>query len=298
MRFTLAVAAGLLVAGVAAAPASAGAPEGAYWRVEETFTKTHPHPVGSGYYLTERSVSTDWLSPKGERWTAFRELGAKPATKKDEAAWRADGSPTTWAYRTEGMKFRLSTKPGKGWVKRDDDWPGTFKLGAKSYTYQQLQALPSNADALRRRLSADVRAWIDEAAKEAKTTDPKATKQDWLVNADRYVAENAVRLLYADPVPRKVRAAAYQVLKTTKGVGDLGRGKDPLGRAGHKLALPVVSGKGTVLKEQVLVDTATMTLLAEYTDLTENGKPVLGKSGVTTYKVGWTDDKPAVPDVS
>jgi hypothetical protein len=75
-----------------------------------------------------------------------------------------------------------------------------------------------------------------------------------------------------NPAPGKVRAAAYQVFKTTKGVSDLGRSKDPLGRSGQKLALHVSSRKGSVLKQQLLVDTSGMTLLAEYTDLNHGGK--------------------------
>ncbi|WP_433433194.1 hypothetical protein [Nonomuraea sp. CA-141351] len=298
MRFPLTVAAGLLFAGVAAVPASADAPKAAYWRVETTFTRTHPHAFGSGYYLTERSVSTEWQSPEGKTWSGSRELGAKPTTKKDKAAWRADGSPTTWSYRTEGMKFHLSTQPGKGSVRAEEERPNGFRLGEKYVTYQQLQALPAEAEALRKQLTAEVNAWIDEAAEESKTTDPKATKNDWLVDLDQYVAQRAAELLYVNPVPDKVRAAAYQVLKTTKGVSDLGRSKDPLGRSGQKLALPVSSRKGSVLKQQLLVDTRAMTLLAEYTDLKDGGKTVLGKSGVETCKAGWTDDKPAVPDVS
>ncbi|MDR8411880.1 hypothetical protein MTP10_24480 [Nonomuraea sp. 3-1Str] len=298
MRFTLTVAAGLLFAGVAAAPASADAPKAAYWRVETTYTRTHPRAVGSGYYLTQRSISTEWLSPEGKSWSGLRELGAKPATKKDEAAWRADGSPTTWAYRTEGMKIHLSTQPGKGSVQASKGRPDGFRLGEKYLTYQQLQALPTDAEALRKQLTAEVNTWIDEGAEEAKTFAPKATKNDWLVNLDRYVAQRAAELLYANPAPDKVRTAAYQVLKTTKGVSDLGRAKDPLGRSGQKLALPVSSRKGSVLKQQLLVDTTAMTLLAEYTDLTDGGKTMLGKSGVKTFKAGWTDDKPAVPEIS
>ncbi|MFI6922164.1 hypothetical protein ACIBIZ_19645 [Nonomuraea spiralis] len=298
MRFTLAVAAGLLFAGVATVPASADAPKGAYWRVETTFTTTHPRAVGTGYHLIQRSVSTDWLSPDGKGWNGYRELGAKPATKKDEAAWRADGSPTTWDYRTEGMKIHLSSRPGKGWVRATKGRPAGFRFGEKYVTYQQLQELPAEAEALRKQLTAEVDAWIDEAAEEAKTTAPKATKNDWLVNRDRYVAERAVELLYVNPAPDKVRAAAFQVLKTTKGVSDLGRSKDPLGRPGQKLALPVPSAEGSVLKQQLIVDTTAMTLLAEYTDLKDGGKEMLGKSGVKTFKAGWTNDKPAVPGVS
>ncbi|MEV4161947.1 hypothetical protein [Nonomuraea dietziae] len=298
MRFITAVAAGLILAGVTAVPASADTPKGAYWRVETTFTTTHPRPVGSGYYLIQRKVSTQWLSPEGKSWGGFRELGASPATEKDEKAWRADGSPTTWSYRTEGMKIHLSTTPGKGSVAEAEDRPDGFRVGEKHVTYQQLQLLPTDAEALRRYLVADVSAWIDKAAEEAKTTSPNSRKDDWLANLDRYVARHAAELLYANPVPDKVRAAAYQVLKTTRGVSDLGQAKDPLGRSGQKLALPVSSSKDSVLDQRLLVDTKTMTLLAEYTDLKDGGKAVLGKSGVRTFKAGWTDDKPAVPAVS
>ncbi|MEU8404275.1 hypothetical protein AB0C28_54680 [Nonomuraea sp. NPDC048892] len=50
-----------------------------------------------------------------------------------------------------------------------------------------------------------------------------------------------------------------------------------------------------MLKQQYVVDTKTMILLAEYTDLKHGGKPMLGKSGVQTIKAGWTNDKPTAP---
>ncbi|TMR98125.1 hypothetical protein [Nonomuraea basaltis] len=293
MRYPVVVVAGLIAIGVVAVPAQAAAPEGKYWRVEVTRTAEHGRPVGSGYSVTERSVSVDWLTTEGRGWVAHRKLGAIPTTKKDEAAWRADGSPTSWTYRTEGMKISLSTRPDKGFLKRVDE--DGFRLGEKQVTYKQLQALPTEPEALRAHVTAEVRAWIDEAAEEAKTTSPKSKIDDWLVKLDRYVAQRMINLLYENPVPFKVRSAAFQALKTTKGVSDLGRAKDPLGRSGHKVALPVSAQKGDVLKEQFIVDTKTMTLLAHDVDLKHDGKPVGGKSGVETYKTGWTDAEPAIP---
>ncbi|MEV4016428.1 hypothetical protein AB0J35_38615 [Nonomuraea angiospora] len=296
MRYPVAAAAVLITAGVVAAPAQAAPAEGDYWRVEVVRTADHPRPVGSGYTLTGRSASVHWLTPEGKEWSAYRELGARPKTAKDEAAWKADGSPTSWTYRVEGMKISLSTEPGKGRVGPVKGRPaGKFRLGENWVTYAQLQALPAEPEALRARVVADVRAWIDGAAEEAKTTDPNARKEDWLVNLDRYVASYLTRLLYENPVPFKVRSAAYQALRTTKGVSDLGQAKDPLNRSGQKVALPVLEQKSSVVKEQFIVDTRTMTLLAHYTDLQAGGKQLAGKSGVETYKVGWTDDKPAVP---
>ncbi|WP_431908830.1 hypothetical protein [Nonomuraea jabiensis] len=54
-----------------------------------------------------------------------------------------------------------------------------------------------------------------------------------------------------------------------------------------KISLSAEPGKGR--------GTKTMTLPAHYTDLQDGGKQLAGKSGVETYKVGWTDDKPALP---
>ncbi|MFD1541712.1 hypothetical protein [Nonomuraea guangzhouensis] len=292
MRSLIAAAAGLAFTGVFAVPAQATPPGGAYWRVESVLTLAHPRPVGSGYWLTERRASTHWKTPEGKGWFGYRPLGARPTTEKDEAAWRADGSPKSWNYRTEGMKISLSTEPGKGSVGPTKGEPKGFRLGEKTVTYQQLQNLPSDPAALKEYVVADVKAWIDEAAEEAKTTSPNSKIDDWLSNLDSYVAINLGRMLYETPVPPKVRSAAFQALKTTKGVTDLGRAKDPLGRSGQKLALPSNMTKGTVL----IVDTETMTLLAEYTGATADGKPLPGKTKVETYTVGWTNEKPAVPD--
>jgi len=298
LRTHLAVLAGLLFTGVAAVPAQAAEPaRGAYWRVETVVTKTHDRPVGSGYWLTERNVTADWTTPKGESWTAYRNLGARPKTKKDEAAWRADGSPTSWTYRTEGMKVSVSMKPNKGLVKKDDGPRGFMVAGEKKVTYEELQNLPSDPAALRQHVEKDVRDWIGRAVEDAKTTAPGSKADEWLVRLDRYVAEGLTGLLYQNPVPKKVREAAYQALRSTKGVADLGRTKDPLGRAGQAFALPPLEGKGTVVKQRVVVDPATMTLLAKITEATGDGKPFAGKSLVETYTAGWTDERPAVPAV-
>jgi hypothetical protein len=48
--------------------------------------------------------------------------------------------------------------------------PDGFRLGERYVTYQQLQALPTETEALRKQLTAEVNTWIDEAAEEAKTT--------------------------------------------------------------------------------------------------------------------------------
>ncbi|MEU8149951.1 hypothetical protein [Nonomuraea sp. NPDC048901] len=296
MRSLIAAVAGLAFTGALAVPAQATPPEGKYWRVDTILSRTHPRPVGSGYWLAERQASTVWQSPEGKSWFGFRPLGARPKTEKDEAAWRADGSPTSWTYRTEGMKISLSTEPGEGHVGPTKGAPKGFRLGERYVTYQQLQDLPSDPVALKKYVVAGVKTWIKEAADEAKTTAPNSKIEDWESHLDRYVAIDLSRMLWENPVPQKVRSAAFQAFKTTKGVTDVGRARDPLNRSGQKFALPTLTTKGTVLKQQLLIDAKTMTLLAEYTDTTVDGKPFPAKTKVETYKVGWTNEQPAVPD--
>ncbi|GAA2213656.1 hypothetical protein GCM10009850_091190 [Nonomuraea monospora] len=271
-----------------AAPARAAEPEGAYWRVKEILTMDHGRPVGSGYRLVERRASVTWTTRDNRSWFGYRPLGAWPKTPQDEAAWKKDGSPDSWTYRTEGMKISLSTKPGKGWVKRQSARDSVFMLGERPITYQQLQGLPADAAGIRAFVGKRVDQFIDQAVEDARTDAPKATRNDWVAERDRYVAEYLVQLLYQSPVAERTRGAVYEALKTTKGVTDLGQAKDSLGRAGQKLSLPVTKDAA---RTQVIVDTKAMTLLAQHLELTG------GKAGTrdTTYEAGWTNEKPAVP---
>ncbi|MEV0588583.1 hypothetical protein [Nonomuraea sp. NPDC050310] len=283
----------LVMAALAASTLVGAPPEADYWRVETIHSRVHPHQVGSGYWVREKNVAVEWLTPQGKAWSAYRPLGAHPASKADEAAWKADGSPKSWTYRTEGMKITLSTEPGKGTLGPAKGRPDGFQLVEKYVTYAQLQDLPAEPAALKARVVADLRAWMAEAAEEAKTTSPGSKVEDWTAQLDRYTAGSLARLLVDNPVPKPVRAAAYQALRTV--TKDLGPGRDLLGRSGRLLALPVLDRKGTVLKQEVLVDTTAMLLLEQRTATTVGGKPVTAKSGVETYKAGWTDARPALP---
>lgn len=296
MRYALM--AGLLATLTTAAPAQAA--EQPYWRVETVITMDHPRPVGSGYVVTERRVSVDWSAPGGQRWSAFRELGARPKTAEDEAAWKADGSPTSWTYRTEGMKVTLSTEPDRGWVKQDKTWKGdSFTWGDTKWSYQRLKSLPTDPAKLKAVVTEDVEAWADEAAEESRTTGSAATRAHWTARIDRYVAGRLAVLMHQLPTTREVRAAAFAALKSVKGVRDLGDAKDSLGRAGRRFALPADSnGKGWSLRQEVMVDTRTMTLLSWFNDVEDAKLRKGAKTRLETFaKVGWTNERPAVPAV-
>ncbi|MFE3454935.1 hypothetical protein ACFXJ8_39035 [Nonomuraea sp. NPDC059194] len=290
----------LALAGLApfASPVStaSAAPEGAYWRVETMIALPHMRPVGSGYRMNELRVSATWSNVRGKHWTAFRPMGAKPATAKDEAAWKADGSPTSWTYRTEGMKVTLSTKPGKGYVGPEGSGKAGFPHYGKLLTYQELQTFPAEPAALRSRIVAGLRAELEVTAKEESGVPEADKRATFERNLDRSVASAMGYLMVEKPLPKPVRAAAFQVLKETEGVRAEGSAKDALGRRGQRFALPVFSAKGQAVDEKVLVDPATFTLLEWDVRSTSNGKPSAKPWRKETFvKVGWTNDKPAIP---
>ncbi|MEV0614370.1 hypothetical protein AB0I81_13675 [Nonomuraea sp. NPDC050404] len=113
-----------------------------------------------------------------------------------------------------------------------------------------------------------------------------------------FITEYLRDLLYQYPLTEKVRGAAYEAVKATKGVTDLGRVKDSLGRTGRKLGLPTYTTKGSSTRQQVVVDDKAMTLLATHVEMIDSvpGGKSLVENRDTTYEAGWTNDKPAVPD--
>ncbi|MFI6321525.1 hypothetical protein ACIBG8_28580 [Nonomuraea sp. NPDC050556] len=275
-----------MLAGSLTSTAPASAEGGTYWQVETVFSMTHPRQVGSGYWVNERRSSSDWWTKDGRSWTGFRPQGTRPASPADEAKWKADGSPTSWTYRTEGMKVKLSTKPGEGWVKPVGGRPG-FHWNEHSITFQELQRFPKDAAALKSKVTADFQEWAEAAAEEAKTTAPGSKLDDWTSRQDYYVADILSQLLYQWPVTKETRTAAFQALKTVPGVRDLG---------GNTFALPTYKGKRDQVDKLVTVDPTSMTLRSLAVESKVDGKAVPGKTNLTTFtKVGWTDQKPAVP---
>lgn len=259
---------------------------GTYWQVEEVMSFTHPHQVGSGYWVKQRRTSDRWWTKDGKSWFGFREQGTKPATKADEAKWKADGSPTSWTYRTEGMKIKLSTEPGEGRLAPTKGRPG-FHWNDYLVSYQELQKLPADAAGLKAKITADFEEWARVSAEKAKSTAPGARIEDWTSNRNFYVAETLGRLMYEYPVSKQVRAAALQAFTSTPGVRDLGA---------STYALPTYKGKNNVDDQRVVVDPATVTLKSWAIETRFNGKPVPAKTSLRTFtKVGWTDQKPAAP---
>ncbi|WP_371784618.1 hypothetical protein [Streptosporangium subroseum] len=274
---------------LATAAQSVTAPaEGAYWHRRTLSRTIHPRQLGRGanrYWVEERQLVEDWVSPDGKAWFGYRPLGTRPKSPADEKAWRRDGSPTTWNRTAEGTVVSLSTKADKGRVDPVKGRPSTFLLAGQWLSYEELQRLPAEP--------AGLKAWLGQAARVAKVPDD---------DIDDQVTRTLPSLLHEVPVSKEIRTAAYRALSTMPGVRSLGKVKDERGRIGDGLS--IVSEQTnrekvtSVDRTQMIIDTGEMVLLSRAIRLTGkiNGKPLPEtNTTVTMLQVGWTDDEPSVP---
>ncbi|MEU9831668.1 hypothetical protein AB0D67_08995 [Streptosporangium sp. NPDC048047] len=302
VRLLIAVGAGLAAVGATALPglpsvvqapetrlaaAASDLPEGAYWHTRVLTQRTGPRQMGSGanrYWVVERGLIEEWTAPDGKAWFGYREAGAYPKSAADRKAWRRDGSPAKWTRTADGQVVKLSAEPGKGHVgpvRGNDD---TFSLAGQRLTYDEVQRLPADPNALK--------SWLSEAARVSRV------KQD---KVDGYITGALPEMLYWLPAPRNVRAAAYQALLTMPTVRARGESKDGMGRAGAALSIDrpkTVQRNGLTVKDKVdlIVDTGTMLLLSESQATTVRGKLSFNETSTRTMlEVGWTDTAPAVP---
>ncbi|MGW0483306.1 hypothetical protein [Nonomuraea sp. NPDC003214] len=276
MRKTIMMVAVLALAATATPAQAAEADPGAggkYWQTRTTFTMTHPRKVGAApntYWVVQRRISESTSASTGDRWLGFRELGVKPKSAADRAAWKRDGSPASWRYRTEGMLVKLSTEPGKARLTKIR--PSGFILAGRKMSYEELQALPSEPAALKERLV------------EIRLAAPEPPRREHIKLGHTYE-----ELLHELPVPQKVRAAAFALLSAEPGTKVTGDGA-------NRKKLTVTDGKGDWrMRRSVTVDTSAMLLVAEKLDTWMGGKPFPNKTWTKVIESGWTDQAPTAP---
>jgi hypothetical protein len=258
----------------AVAGVSRPAADGAYWMSKTLQTMTHPRQVGSGadkYWVVERRLNVEWFSRDGHSWHSYRPLGAQPKSAADRAAWKRDGSPRKWSYRTEGMLVKLSMDPEKGTVFAGRGSPG-FIVGYTKLTFQELQDAPTDPAALK--------TWLNKLY-----SSPDEPEKDMSNAHGAYLG-----LMERLPVPKGVRAAAYQVLSTMTGVSvkDAGKGRTRLTYRSQDAKYKV--------RHAWTIDTTSMLVVSTDLDTVYQGEQLLAKTWTTEVKSGWTDEKPAVPD--
>jgi len=217
-------------------------------------------PSAYRYSIIDRQRMVNCLEParpgSGTVAGSYQELGAKPATPEDAAAWRRAGSPRWRAWYRGGQVIPRRPRPRQ----RTGPKPGQEPWGNDA-------SLPANPAKLRAALLAHPISFS------------RNTNENLFVSA---------RVLLLDPVRPAVRAAAFQVLAGIKGVQMKPGVKDPQGRAGTAVWL----GRPGLV---IIVDPATGTLLADEWLAGQHGW-VYAPGTVSQYtvwlRVGWANHLP------
>jgi hypothetical protein len=189
----------------------------------------------------------------------YQDLGSRPATQADAAAWHHAGSPAHWLawygqtiHRQAGPREATGAKPGHP-------------------SFGSYASLPVNPAKLRAILLTHPFGTIDHNRK--------------------LTLFNSARILLLSPVTPAVRAAAYKILTAIPGIQMEPNVKDPGGRVGTAVWIRQPGWQYPV----IIIDPATGALLA---DEWLAGKPtwVYKPGTVTQYNewisVGWTNQAP------
>ncbi|MER6104318.1 CU044_5270 family protein [Streptomyces sp. NPDC001832] len=244
---------------------------GTYWYVEERLGSPHKVP-GKNYTIDARTEQRYWTAAaKNKQWSQSLDLGARPATKADEAAWKADGSPTSWNLTGETVTYA-----GKGEIQHDAPGGTADIVTMGDIPLHLLATLPTDEKALRKRLFA----LVDK--------DYNAPKKV----LDRIVVDTAVQLATTLPSPPALRAAAYRLLAAEPGVRSLGDVKDHTGRTGYAVALPSPHEPAEL---RLIFDKSTGMPLGTEMVATRDGDGVskgelLNYTTITSMK--WTEEAP------
>lgn len=284
----------LLAAAVAVEQAPA---DGDYWRVRTVSQAMLTDPTRS-YVLEEKRSVEQWLAkrPGLGSWRIRQDLGVKPATAQDEAAWRAAGAPTSWRYpknmKTENL-FAVPFGPleaaaGERTAERlRSTWKGAAgDLGGESMTWEEVNAIPDEPERLRSFLEERI-GRLDLTGSGMDVEEAKA----------HILLRNCVDFISFLPASPGTRASAYRILASLPGIRAEGEMTDPLGRRGQVLTYQEEIEPGLFAKVQLVVDPGAGLLAEVRTNTTELASGRRAELRVTTsfQAAGWTDERPDLP---
>jgi hypothetical protein len=291
---------------LAAASQAERQPQGRYWFTHQR-TSLPLLALGQtgGYVVEERSETFEWTGRTRGDGQAFygRDFAGRPQTDADVKSWREAGSPRNWRVRSSGVTRTISTKPDD-WEKDQNTYDGgAFNIpGIGSFTYAQLQNLPTEPERLRDVLCEGRVRLTPEVAEQLRRQGLNAARKRCDRASD--VLNKVFFTLSNTPVPPKVRAGLMRLLTDYPGVRRLGAATDPLGRTGVALATSFESrdGRGTIQRD-LLFDQRTGKVLGIRDTLQKPGPDsqawqvpgrILGYSMI--LESGWTDAEPHLPD--
>ncbi|REE97040.1 CU044_5270 family protein [Thermomonospora umbrina] len=264
---------------------------GRYWHTRVEYgALERVGPPSRPYVLTHRYRHDGWdpRVPTDEGWFRSEDLGARPATPADEAAWRADGSPTSWRLRVPGTKggpvrggIQLEMHPKDSAYAHSTGRPADAP-DELNVTQKELNEAPDDPAALRRLL-------LNHPLGEA--DDGKET--------DAELFEAAAVILLARPLPPSKRAAIYRMLAGIKGVTATGGVTDATGRRGIALKIRDRYPDGDVEIRFVVDRTTGAGLSKEIHYLKGRGEKSWLKPGTRWYSEvwhsEWVDTLPPMP---
>ncbi|HEX2312194.1 MAG TPA: CU044_5270 family protein [Thermomonospora sp.] len=262
---------------------------GRYWHSRTQFGALEQvGPAARRYAVLHRYQHDVWdpRSPDDVGWFRSEDLGARPATPADEAAWRADGSPTRWTVQAAvpngGRRPPLEMHPRDSAFAhstgRASDAPDALNI-----TQKELNDAPADPAALRRLLLGHPLGEADDGE-----------------NTDAELFETAAGLLLSRPLPPDKRAALYRMLAQIKGVTATAGVRDAAGRPGIALKMRQRTEHSGDIEIHFIVDRATGAGLAkEVHVLRGKGDKAWLKPGTRWYyevvTSRWVDVLPPMP---
>jgi hypothetical protein len=257
---------------------------GAYWHFKTLTTSgLRLGPKQRPYVMTVRDLTETWVVRSGQAWQGTRELPKKPASPQDAAAWKADGSPTSWNLgrgdTVSGKKIIEYLKGTPGSVGKVPP-PNKFFVCENALSFKEIEALPSTVPALRSRLKGYL----------SKNDDSPIAKG----HLESFLTTCLGSLLSEAPAPPKVRGAAYRALAEMPGVTIEGKVTDELGRRG--IALVFTGPRAVDPTYRLVIDPQKALVLSHAVKQPEKFAKLPHKNRSTLFlDIGWTNTKPQIP---
>ncbi|GAA4199677.1 hypothetical protein GCM10022252_51820 [Streptosporangium oxazolinicum] len=289
----------------AAAATEQARADGDYWRIATVNRAMLIDPTRS-YVLEKGRSGEQWLAkrPDLRSWRIGQDLGVKPATPQDEAAWRAAGAPSSWRYPKDWrdpknrweQQFAVPFGPleaaaGERTAERLH-WKDTAgDLTVEPITWKEVRAIPSEPEKLR--------TYLEERIIRRLTADP-----DVAVDVEKVTVQHlrsaCMRIISSLPVSPEARASAYRILASLPGIRAEGEVTDPLGRRGQALGYQLIDDEepGLFTEIRFVVDPGTGLPLAEVWTIVgklANGRQVEIRHSTSYQAIGWTDERPKLP---
>ncbi|GAA4563993.1 CU044_5270 family protein [Planotetraspora kaengkrachanensis] len=280
---------------LAAADQAANEPTGRFWRLHMISGSSGRVEGATPYTVFSPNEFDGWRSPSAQEtdFTFQRELAAYPLTNADKAAWKADGSPSSFKVRNNEDFYTYRATDGVWTTQRIT--PELKKSASASF-----KQLCARADAAAKCPPSAQLTW---AEKEKIASDP-ARFDELLFPRSAQGPDAAGKLaqgfnfLIEQPASPEIRARAFRVLAGLPGVRSVGTVKSLDGRTGVGIAAEgkLVEGGVATFEYQIILDPKTSKVIGNKMTIVDGTYRGLGPGTVLTeqsvMQAGWTADTP------